>query len=968
MRLTTALTGLFPSPAKRLTHLLTASPWRLIASATLAGLMTTTAMAQDARPTPPLPPIRIQSPEARWPVRVQRVVVQTDIVGLAAATRVELELFNPNPQDLVAEVQFPLLEGQAVTRFALDINGVLRAAVPVEKAMGRQVFEDVVRGRVDPGLLEATPGNQYKLHVYPLPGKGSRRVALEIRETLAASAHPIWRLPLQWTRGADSGAVEVDVRVAGVEPRAVTAQWGAERFRAKALAGGSQVAFARGNGPGLGELRIGLPATPTAAVVGTETFKGQRYFYADVPLPEQAWPRPAPRRVALVWDASASGARRDHARELALLAAWFRHLRTVEVQLVVVRHEAEPAQTFSVQQGDWQALRQHLESLAYDGASRLKALLPPTDADLAVVFSDGLGNWGADPLPTPSQPTVAVVAASSDAARTLRHAAEASGGAFVDLLSTPTAQALRQLTHTRSRLVSAQAEGARDLEWGSAYPRGNRFGVAGVFTQPEARVVLTFSSPDGTPYVRTLSLTTDTAAPAPRLGVAAHRWAGWRLTRLEADRERQRQAIRRLGMEFGLASTETSLIVLDTVADYVRYDIEPPPELRAEWESQMWHRIEIAQRRQQVSLARIAERFAEKVAWWERDFPKDTPPPPSVAPGSSGVPAPVAMARAAPAAPPAPESSPPGVPVITLRKWQPDEPYARRLRAAPPDDLYAIYLDERPGYAQSSAFYLDVADILTERGQPALALRVLSNLAEMDLENRHLLRILAYRLLQGGHVADALPVLEQVVRLAPDEPQSYRDLGLALARADQAQRAVDSLWEVVVRPWNDRFPDIELIALAELNAIAARAEAAGQPLKLDRIDPRLRRNLPLDLRVVLNWDADNTDIDLWVIDPNGERAYYGRRLTYQGGRMSRDFVGGYGPEEFSLKTAKPGTYTVKAQFYGHRQQIVAPATTLMLRLSTGFGTPDQKDQDTVLRLQGRGSEVTVGTFTVGDKP
>ena len=44
---------------------------------------------------------------------------------------------------------------------------------------------------------------------------------------------------------------------------------------------------------------------------------------------------------------------------------------------------------------------------------------------------------------------------------------------------------------------------------------------------------------------------------------------------------------------------------------------------------------------------------------------------------------------------------------------------------------------------------------------------------------------------------------------------------------------------------------------------------------------------------------------------------------------------------------------------------MAPATTLMMRLSTGFGTPGQKDEDVVLRLNGRGQEVTVGTFVVG---
>lgn len=282
--------------------------------------------------------------------------------------------------------------------------------------------------------------------------------------------------------------------------------------------------------------------------------------------------------------------------------------------------------------------------------------------------------------------------------------------------------------------------------------------------------------------------------------------------------------------------------------------------------------------------------------------------------------------------------------------------------------MYAVYLDERPSYLSSTAFFLDAADILLERGQTALGLRVLSNLAEMNLENRQILRILAYRLKQAGQVKLALPVLQKVLVLSPDEPQSLRDLGLALAEDGQSQAAVNQLWEVVARPWNNRFPDIELIALGELNAINAGVAAAGQPaLDTSAMDTRLLRNLPLDVRAVLSWDADNTDIDLWVIDPNGERAYYGRQLTYQGGRMSNDFTGGYGPEEFVLRDAKPGTYTVKAEFYGHNQQIVAPATTLMLRLSTGFGTPAQKDENIILRLAGKKEEVTVGTFVVGVK-
>ena len=204
-------------------------------------------------------------------------------------------------------------------------------------------------------------------------------------------------------------------------------------------------------------------------------------------------------------------------------------------------------------------------------------------------------------------------------------------------------------------------------------------------------------------------------------------------------------------------------------------------------------------------------------------------------------------------------------------------------------------------------------------------------------------------------------MLEKVLDLAPDEPQSWRDIGLARAQAGQNQQAVDALYEVVRRPWHNRFPDVELIALAELNAIVARS---AQPLDTSAVDPRLLKNLPLDLRVVLSWDADNTDIDLWVTDPNGEKVFYANALSYQGGRISRDFTGGYGPEEFSLKHAKPGKYRVQAEFYGHRQQIVAPATTLQLELFTNYGKPAQQSRAITLRLAGQKEVVDVGEFEV----
>lgn len=134
------------------------------------------------------------------PIVLRSVNIHSEVFAGQAQTRIEIKLFNPNNRILEGELQFPLLHGQIVTGFALDVNGKLRNAVPVPKARGQEIFEDIRRRRVDPGLLEATASNQYKLRIYPIPAMGERRAVITVNETLSTNAAGIahFRQPLQF--------------------------------------------------------------------------------------------------------------------------------------------------------------------------------------------------------------------------------------------------------------------------------------------------------------------------------------------------------------------------------------------------------------------------------------------------------------------------------------------------------------------------------------------------------------------------------------------------------------------------------------------------------------------------------------------------------------------------------------------------------------------------------------------------
>jgi tetratricopeptide (TPR) repeat protein len=342
---------------------------------------------------------------------------------------------------------------------------------------------------------------------------------------------------------------------------------------------------------------------------------------------------------------------------------------------------------------------------------------------------------------------------------------------------------------------------------------------------------------------------------------------------------------------------------------------------------------------------------------------------------------------------------------ILLKEWDPNAPYLKDLKPAEADERFSVYMKHRKAYGNSPAFFLDCADFFYDNKQPALGLQVLSNIAEMELENPQLLRVLAHRLAQLGELDLAIQVFEEVLKLRPEEPQSYRDLALVLARragrraevlsaarqevagelpltapasmpasapssrpatdpagaavlADYAS-ALKLLNDVVMRKW-DRFDEIELIALIEANAMLPLAKAAGLADDGIPLDKRLIKLLDCDIRIVLTWDADMTDMDLHVVEPSGERVYYEHNRSTIGGLVSKDFTDGYGPEEYLVHKAMNGMYKIEVNYYGSSAPRLLGAVTVQVEIITNFGRADEKRRSVTRRLTEKKQIIEVG--------
>ena len=122
------------------------------------------------------------------------------------------------------------------------------------------------------------------------------------------------------------------------------------------------------------------------------------------------------------------------------------------------------------------------------------------------------------------------------------------------------------------------------------------------------------------------------------------------------------------------------------------------------------------------------------------------------------------------------------------------------------------------------------------------------------------------------------------------------------------------------------------------------------------------------MRIVLSWDADQTDIDLHVIDPAGEEAFYGHRFTAAGGLVSRDMTQGYGPEEYLIHHAPHGSYRIRCHFFGSHVQTLFGPVVVTATVFLDWGRATEQRQTMMLRLDKEGESIPVGTVTVGADP
>jgi hypothetical protein len=147
--------------------------------------------------------------------------IDVTIRDQVAETTIEESFVNTTDSVLEGSFRFPLPADAAIAGFGMWIGRELVEADVVEKQRARQIYEDILRKKKDPGLLEWSGGNLFTASVYPIPPRGEKRIRIRYTQLLPREGsvlryrHPL-RSELTRQHPLRELAVHVDVEAPAV--------------------------------------------------------------------------------------------------------------------------------------------------------------------------------------------------------------------------------------------------------------------------------------------------------------------------------------------------------------------------------------------------------------------------------------------------------------------------------------------------------------------------------------------------------------------------------------------------------------------------------------------------------------------------------------------------------------------------------------------------------------------------------
>jgi hypothetical protein len=942
-----------------------------------------------------VPALVMPSDDGGEAVVLSSMDVKVTIRGHLARTEYDLTFRNNLDRIVGGDFVFPVPPDGEVSALGLYFDGKLRRAAAVERVLAKTAYEGVVHRRVDPALAEWTDSRAFRMRLYPIEAKGTKRIYIASDQELISNDYV---LDLRFRRKVESFSVAIDADGRPVITEGIVLDGN------HAVRGANE--FVNGT------IRVPRSASDAALMAWSE---GDRMWYASMPLrPPATEETLAPSsNVILLWDASGSAVQQDRAHLTQFLQAFLGRQMAWATIMLVPFHVTVESPSFISANG----LTRALDGIKVAGATdlaavleQLPALVAKSPASRVILVSDGIHSMGdsrqlteaARSLARVRSPLMVVNASPRANDQFLNMLAASTRGLYLDLTRLSPVEAADRSMRRPGSLITTKDVLPREIATSGP-------DVAAAWRGTSRVSSFAMMAADGGRRGDEIRLR---GIDGPAADLVRRAWARARLREL-TDSGASGQEIAGHGRTFGMLTTRTSLIVLESWRDYEMYAIDMPDDVAAQKQLDL---------RGPLVSRSVTPVFSGTVGWFIKGTVTE----------SSGAPLPgvtVILSAgnvdrtssitdgqgrfwlAAAAAPDAFRISAElegfstvsrafagGVPsgavvdlslgiaaiseaitVTAEASFDTDDPVdvitpvtsvKAPLRGVQLDDVlvranaeietaslerrheiiaevlrrmqsfrsaarrFQYYATARSVLGGQKALHIAAAMLLRD-DDPDLALRVLTDLAEADANDAPVIRIIA-RVAQGwGHPDIARRLLQNALEVSPNEPQTWREL-ILLAASEGRKSELQSLvtrHRAIARDWR----------MSEVDEQIALEAARGRGSDL-RLDPAAA------VQVELMFDSNYSYVDLHVVEPSNEEVNWDHETSAQGGRVIGWGTEGFGPQIYTSPGKQRGDYRIDVRYYsGDETEVSAETLAHLIVYARGrFGVMRRTDHVVVL--------------------
>lgn len=328
------------------------------------------------------------------PVQLKTCNISIETNSFIATTIIELEFYNSKDQEVEALQTFQLNRGQVITDFYLELDGKYREGSIEEQWKARQAYNSIVGKRIDPALLQMIWQSNYRLNIYPVPARSSRKVKFTITQMMQAQdSKLVYTLPLNFNSITSDFKLDIKVNKPVSIPYANPGILEDQIFTMGSYA--ASFLWLEKN------IRLNKPVSFSINQFNNEPLicvsrhNNKSNFLMRIFPQVPAFYASKAKSINVYWDVSLSGKNRDLVKELDYLESFITENNVDKANVILFNHQMQGTLVFNKAAGNFSTIRSYLLNYNYNGATELGNLnFSNVLADMILLFSDCVNSVG----------------------------------------------------------------------------------------------------------------------------------------------------------------------------------------------------------------------------------------------------------------------------------------------------------------------------------------------------------------------------------------------------------------------------------------------------------------------------------------------------------------------------------------------------------------------------------------------